>query len=133
MPPVFRRVALAAAQAAFDKKAEGLALYYVGSSHPLADYLLIMTALSHAHMETLQRAVEESLKASGLRPLRRAKPESDQWKALDYGDLVVHIMAPEARDFYRLDKLYGDARKIHWTKRPRRGPAPFTARPAHLH
>ncbi|MFA6318702.1 MAG: ribosome silencing factor [Elusimicrobiota bacterium] len=130
MPPVFRRVALAAAQAAFDKKAEGLVLYYAGASHPLADYLLIMTALSGSHMETLERAVEEALKPAGLRPLRRAKPESDQWKVLDYGDLVVHIMTQASRDFYRIERLYGAARKIHFTKRPVRGPAPFTPKPA---
>ncbi|MBI5625343.1 MAG: ribosome silencing factor [Elusimicrobia bacterium] len=130
MPPVFRHVALAAAQAAFDKKAEHLVLYYVGASHPLADFLLIMTALSDSHMDTLQHAVEETLKTAGLRPLRRARPESDQWKVLDYGDLVVHIMTQASRDFYRLERLYGNARKIHFTKRPTRGPAPFTPKPA---
>lgn len=125
MPPVYRRVALAAAQAAYDKKAEHLTLYYVGASHPLTDYFLVMTALSRTHVESLESAVEGALKPLGLRPLRRARPESDRWRVLDYGDLVVHIMAPDARDFYGLDKLYAGARRINWAKRPRRGPVPF--------
>ena len=117
MGRAFRSLAVAAARAADDKKGEDITLLNPGRAHPLADYLLIITAGSRPHMESLDRAISEALASRKIRGCRRGRPASDSWRVLDFGGLMVHLMAPQSRDFYALDKLYGEAPKVRWREK----------------
>lgn len=110
----FKKLAVVAARGADDKKGENIALYYVGPTHPLADYLLIVTALAPQHMESLEAAIRKATDAVGLRALRCAGSNSKLWRVLDYGELLVHLMTAQTRVFYALDKLYVGARRLNW-------------------
>lgn len=107
-------MALAAALAADEKKGSDIALLHPGRAHPLADYLLVVTASSRPHMESLERFIIETLKNRKLSGFRRGRPTSDSWRILDFGGLLVHLMTPQSRAFYALEKLYGEAPRIRW-------------------
>jgi ribosome-associated protein len=65
-------------------------------------------------VQSLAEDVELKLKAAGRRPLRiEGKPEG-KWILLDYGEAVVHVFQPETRDFYGLERLWGDAPRLAW-------------------
>ncbi len=114
MAQAFKRISVAAARALWDKKGEDITLLNVSRTSPLADFFLIATALSHTHLQSLEEEVGKAAKEFHLHALHRAKPKSDQWRVIDYGGLIVHLMTSEARDFYALEKLHDQAPRVAW-------------------
>lgn len=114
MPRVFKSAAIAAARAVEDKKAEQILLLDVRKTSPLSDYLVIATALSRPHLEALENKVAEDLRKIGLTVHRRNKPQTDRWRVLDYGGLIIHLMADDARKLYALERLHDGAKEITW-------------------
>ena len=110
----YRRVAVSAAAAADDKKGEDIVLLNVRALTGLADYLLLVSVGSPAQMEAIQEKIEDELKAYGLHATHRDGRKSGQWRVLDYGALMVHLMDPEARELYSLEKLFRGAKKVAW-------------------
>ncbi len=116
----FKNVAVAAARAADEKKGEAITLLHVSKTSPLADFLLVVTATSRPHLETLEHEIEKSLtSAFGVRVFREARPKSDSWRVLDFGGLIVHLMTAEARGFYQLEKLHHGAPLVRWQEEPK--------------
>jgi ribosome-associated protein len=75
-----------------------------------ADFFIITSATSSTHLKGLARQAEEYLGPLGLSPLRRPRlADDEQWCLIDFGDLIVHVMAAEARTFYELEKLWFQA------------------------
>ncbi len=98
-------------QALDDKKAENIvALDLRGASESL-DYFVVASGTSRPHLEALERAVRESLEQRDIRP-RRVEGPSPRWILLDYGEVLVHIMSPEAREYYDLEGFWADAKRI---------------------
>ncbi len=94
--------------ALLDKKAEKLVVLNLQGLTALADYFVLATASSERQAQALADAVEAALKAEGRRPLS-IEGYSAPWILLDYGDVVFHIFHDEARRFYGLERLWGDA------------------------
>lgn len=115
-PIVAHREAVAAAQVAAaaleDKKGKDLVLLDVSDLLVVTDLFLIASGTSNRHVRTLVDAVEERLGELGRRPLRREGTEFGKWVLLDYGDLIVHVFDPETRDYYDLERLWGDAPRL---------------------
>lgn len=107
-------VALACARAADEKKAEDVLVLDVRKSSPVADYLVIVTALSRPHMQALEDKIEEDLLSEGLRLHHKSRPQTDQWRVLDYGGVLVHLMRAEARGLYQLERLNEGAKEVSW-------------------
>ena len=116
MPKTFKTHALTAARTLDLKKAEHVTVLDARKSSPLADYLVLCTALSRPHFEALERAVTEALAGDGLRVHHRAKPQTDVWRVIDFGGLIVHVMSAESRELYALEKLHDGAKEISWRK-----------------
>jgi len=76
------------------------------------DYFVIASATSQPQMQALERSVLEKLRDAGVRPVAVEGPSS-RWLLVNLGSIVVHIMSPEARDFYDLEGLWADARPVH--------------------
>ncbi|MBI4371235.1 MAG: ribosome silencing factor [Elusimicrobia bacterium] len=114
MARAFKPVAVAAARAADDKKAEEILVLDVRRSSPVVDYLVLATAASRPHLEAVERKVEEALDGLGLKVLHRARPRSDQWRVLDYGGMMVHVMSGDARRLYALERLHDGAGEVAW-------------------
>jgi ribosome silencing factor RsfS/YbeB/iojap len=78
---------------------------YVDTS---ADYFVLCTGNSSTQVKALAGEVEYKLEERGITPYNVEGRGNDTWGVVDYSSVVVHIFSREARDFYNLDKLYGD-------------------------
>ena len=58
--------------------------------------------------------VEKSLRELGMKPVRREGEHENKWVLLDFFDVVVHVFAPEERDYYDLERLWADAPVLEW-------------------
>lgn len=114
MPKAFKNVAVAAARAIDDRKAEKIVVLDVRKTSPLSDYMIVATALSRPHLESLEDKVVEDLEGLGLRVHRRNRPQTDVWRVLDFGGLIVHLMSEEARELYALERLHDGAKEVAW-------------------
>jgi len=78
----------------------------------ITDYFVICHGNSRAQVEAIAESVEaEVKKAIGINPWHKEGRENAEWILLDYFDVVVHIFIGEARDFYKLEKLWADAER----------------------
>jgi ribosome silencing factor RsfS/YbeB/iojap len=105
---------LIAARAAMDKKGSDVVLLDVHEISGLCDEMLVVSARSVTHLSAVADGVEEALRKAGERVVHRdglAGAEPD-WVLLDYGNLMVHIFRPEARQSYGLEAYYADAKLV---------------------
>jgi ribosome-associated protein len=100
------------ARAALAKKAESLLVLDLERISGIADYFVICCGNSTTQVRTIADAVEASLKAEGIRVFHREGLPESGWMLLDYGDIVVHVFLPETREFYALERLWGDAPEL---------------------
>jgi ribosome-associated protein len=84
----------------------------------ISDYFVICAGTSSTHIRGLADFVAEEFEKEGLRCSRIEGYRSADWVLLDYGDVVVHIFSEELRDFYSLERLWGDAPLIPDTEMP---------------
>ena len=94
------------------KKAQSIKLLRTSDITILADFFVICTAGSTTQLKTLSDEVEKTLKENGETPLRREGHRSGGWILIDFGCVVVHLFLQEERDFYTLERLWGDAEDI---------------------
>ncbi|MCM8798664.1 MAG: ribosome silencing factor [Candidatus Omnitrophica bacterium] len=80
----------------------------------LADFFVICSASSTKRTETIREAVEDELHKKGFKPWHREGLSSATWILLDYGDVIVHIFYEPIREFYALDRLWGEAPLIEF-------------------
>jgi ribosome-associated protein len=107
-----REDALAAARAALDKQALDVVILDVHATLVITDLFVLATGTSDRQVRTVVDAIDEAMRARGRRPFRREGEEDRRWVLLDYVDLVVHVFAQEEREFYDLERLWGDAPRI---------------------
>ena len=82
-----------------------------GISNSVSDYFVVCSGNSDTHVSSLADSVEEEIKkATGDFPNSREGKNNGQWVLLDYVDVVVHVFQKSAREFYSLEKLWGDAK-----------------------
>jgi ribosome-associated protein len=112
--PRFRTLAILAARTADEKKAEDVVVRSIAPISPLAEFLVVASVTSRAQMEAVQEHIRLKLKDLGAEPVHRDGGASELWRIMDYGGLLVHLMHPKARDFYSIDKLFHEARRIRW-------------------
>jgi len=99
-----------------NKKAQDIKLLKTTDITVLADYFVICTATSSTHLKTLSDEIEKNLKENGEPAIRREGRRSGSWVLIDFGCVVVHLFLKEARDFYTLERLWGDAEVIDINK-----------------
>lgn len=102
------RLAVAAADAADDVKADDLALLDVSDLLVIVDVFLLASAASDRQLKAIAERIEERLRDQGRRPARREGTPSAGWVLLDYGDLVCHLFLAEQRGIYALERLWAD-------------------------
>lgn len=110
----FKKLAIKAARAADDKKAGAITLLHVRPVSGVADYVLIVSVDSRPQLEAVEDNVKKILKDDGVLALHRDGRLSDRWRVLDYGGLLVHVMHPETRDFYRIESVFAGAKTVKW-------------------
>lgn len=78
----------------------------------MTDFFFICSGGSSTHVRTISDAVVETMKRNGYGGIRVEGYDSAQWVLMDYGDVVVHIMNPEQREYYGLEKFWKEAPRI---------------------
>lgn len=106
------QLALQAAAAAADKKAKDIVVLDIHELTPMADYFVICSANSGTQLEAVARSVRDRLEELGLHCKGTEGMDEGRWVLMDFGDVVVHVFRPEEREFYHLERLWGDARQI---------------------
>jgi ribosome-associated protein len=97
---------------ASDKKATDIVLLRTAEVTTMADYFVICSGRSDRQVQALAAAVVDELRESGVRPLGVEGKGGARWVLLDYGSVIVHIFAPEERDYYGLERLWNNAAQV---------------------
>lgn len=103
-----------AADAIFERKGADIVLLDVEGLFILSDIFVMATGTSRPHVQALSEYVEEKLKENGIAPLRVEGHSQGEWVLVDYGDIIVHLFQGASREFYSLERLWGDAERIQW-------------------
>jgi ribosome-associated protein len=113
--PASEALARLAAEACDDRKAVDIRLIRVDEVTTLADWFLICSGLSDVQVRAIARSVEDRLEAdTGRLPLRREGQAEGRWVLLDYGELIVHVLMPQEREYYDLESFWGHGQQVRY-------------------
>ena len=109
-PAPAQYLAREAARLTLTKRAEDVVILDLRALEGVCDFFVIATGHSEIQVRAIADAVEEGLRESrGMKPWHSEGFEARRWVLLDYVDVVVHVFHARAREYYLLDKLWGDA------------------------
>ena len=89
-----------------DAKAKEIQVLDVSKISTITDFMVIATGTSSRHVSAVASNLIDSMKSEGIRAWGTEGQETGEWVLVDFGDVIVHIMQAEARDFYLLEKLW---------------------------
>ena len=107
-------LAVVAADAIHSKQGSDIVILDVGDLLGVVDLFVIGSGTSKRQIRTIVEEVDQRLGRYGRDPLRTEGLDTAEWVLADYGDLAVHVFAPEQRSFYALERLWGDAPRLEW-------------------
>jgi ribosome-associated protein len=107
--PVALALAHRIADLAADKKASDIVLLDIHALTSVADYLVICSGGSERQLGAIAGGIIEALKDEDLLPIGREGGPSAHWALIDYGSVVVHVMAQPEREYYQLEQMWSDA------------------------
>jgi len=113
---LYKKLALLAAEAAADKKAEDILVLDVRKLTTATDYFVIVSVNSAPQANAVRDAVEEIMHLSGVTLRNRQQQLSKRWLLLDFSGVLVHVFVKEAREFFNLERLWSKATKVKWEK-----------------
>ncbi len=115
LPPALQRACLAAKTAA-DNKGQDVVVLDLRGLTPLFDFFVLSTGPSRRVVHTIVEETDAALRAVGDERLGVEGYAASKWVVQDYGDLVVHVFDPDTRDYYKLEELWADAKKLDWER-----------------
>lgn len=104
--------AIAIAHLADEQKAADIRILDVSKICNFTDVFVIATCASALQLRSLGHKIERRLREQGVRPISVVGYDTTRWVVADYGDVVVHLLSPDAREYYRIDRLWRDGRRI---------------------
>lgn len=111
-----RRFALAAAQIADERRCSDILVLDLRGKSPATDYFVIATGTSDRQRRSAADEICEAARKRGRQRFGSAGYEQGRWILLDFVDVVIHIFDAEYRDYYALEMLWGDAKRLKWEK-----------------
>ena len=106
--PEALEMATVAARAAASKLATDVVVIDVSGQLVITDLFVIASASNDRQVNAIVDEVEEKMRVAGHKPARREGAREGRWTLLDYRDIVVHVQHQDDRNFYALDRLWGD-------------------------
>ncbi len=98
--------------ALIDAKAQDVTVLDVRKLADFTDTMVIASGTSTRHVQSVADKLIDSLRDHGVRPIGVEGKTIGEWVLIDFGDAVVHVMRPQTRDFYNLEKLWSDAMSV---------------------
>jgi len=108
-PEAFPGEVRKAAELALERKGRDVLVLDLRGISSATDYFVIAGGTSVVQVKAIAEFIVDELKKDDVRPQPLEGLEGGRWVLLDYVDFVVHVFHPQARDFYQLERLWGDA------------------------
>ena len=108
--------AVLCAQVAQDHKGKDILVLDLRGLTPIFDFFVIATGSSRRQVHTLTEEIDAAMRGQGEERLSIQGYDTSRWIAQDYGDIVVHVFDPEAREYYVLEELWADAPRVDWER-----------------
>lgn len=95
-----------------NKKASHITILDLRRLSSMADFFVICSATSEPHIKAIVNEIEAGLKEKGVRAQHIDGRPASNWMVMDYVDVVVHVMRENLREYYGLERLWGDAKNV---------------------
>jgi ribosome-associated protein len=118
-----RENATICARIAADNRGKDVLLLDLRNATPLIDFFVIASAASRRQAYAIADEIDQEMKKRGEKKLGMEGAEDSRWILIDYGDFVVHVFSEEARVYYSLEEIWGDAPRLDWQEAPQVKPA----------
>jgi ribosome-associated protein len=112
-----------AVKAALDKKAFDVVVLDLRGTPAFTDFFVLCSGASPRQVKAIADAVEETLRAAKVRPAHVEGYDRAEWVLMDFFTFIVHVFTPQTREFYSLERLWGDAERIEVSDEPAAGAA----------
>jgi ribosome-associated protein len=97
---------------ASDKKASDVVLLRTAEVTTMADFFVICSGRSDRQVQALAGAIVDALREEGVRPQGVEGTSGTRWVLIDYGSVIVHVFAPDEREYYGLERLWSNAAQV---------------------
>jgi ribosome-associated protein len=101
-----------AVEAALDKKASGVVVLDLRNTPAFTDYFVLCSGQNQRQVKAIADAVEDALRAARVKPAHIEGYDRAEWVLMDFFTFIVHVFTPATREFYSLERLWGDAERI---------------------
>lgn len=98
--------------ALIDAKAQDIAVLDVRKVADFTDTMMIVSGTSTRHVQSVADKVIDQMRGHGVRAIGVEGEKIGEWVLIDFGEIVVHVMRPQTRDFYNLEKLWSDGKHV---------------------
>jgi ribosome-associated protein len=107
--------------AALDKKAADVVVLDLRNTPAFTDFFVLCSGQTQRQVRAIADAVEETLRAARVRPAHVEGYDRAEWILMDFFTFIVHVFTPQTREFYSLERLWGDAERIEVSDEPGSG------------
>ena len=107
-----------AVRAALEKKALDVVVLDVRNTPAFTDFFVLCSGSNQRQVKAIADAVEEALRAAKVRPAHIEGYDRADWILMDFFTFIVHVFTPQTREFFSLERLWGDAERIEVSDTP---------------
>ena len=118
-----QELSIVCARIADDNRGKDVLLLDLRKATSLVDFFVIATATARRQSSAIAEDIDKEMKRRGETKLAVEGSEEGRWVLIDYGDFVVHVLSVEARSYYALEEIWGDAERLDWQDPNRPRPA----------
>jgi ribosome-associated protein len=107
-----------AVRAALEKKASDVVVLDLRSTPAFTDHFVLCSGQNPRQVKAIADAIEEAMRAAKIRPSHIEGYDRAEWILMDFFTFIVHVFSPQTREFYSLERLWGDAERIEISDEP---------------
>ena len=105
-----------AARVAADNKGRDVVVLDLRNCTPMFDYFVLSTGVSRRQVHTIVEETDAALRNVGDTRMSVEGYDTSKWIVQDYGDVLTHTFDPDTRDYYKLEELWADGKKVDWER-----------------